>query len=383
MDFSLSDDQRALRDQIIRFAQNELSPGAAERDARHEFSRDLWLKCGEMGLQGLPIPEEYGGSGLDALSTVIGIEALGYGCEDGGLVFAICAHMLACTVPVWLHGSEEQKQNYLPRLCSGELMAVNAMTEPEGGSDAFSMRTRAVETGDGGYRVSGTKIFGSNGPVADIAILYANTDPDKAFLGGITAFLAEATTPGFTRGQTFEKMGLRTCPIGELVFEDMELGADAVLGSPGSGGPVFAQSMEWERICLVAAHIGTMERLLDTAIAYAKSRKSFGQKIGSYQAVSHKIADMKIRLEAARLLTYKAASKLGKVTSVGIDAAITKVFVSEALVQSALETIQILGGYGFMTEYNVERVLRDSVGGTIYSGTSEMQRNIIAQWLGL
>ena len=382
MDFSLSSDQTALRDQIVRFAQNELSPGAGARDASGEFSRELWLKCGEMGLQGLPIPEEFGGSGLDPLSTVIGIEALGYGCEDGGLVFAICAHMLACAVPVWLHGSDEMKQKYLPRMCSGDLLAVNAMTEPESGSDAFALRTRAVAN-DSGFTISGTKIFASNSPTADVAVLYANTDPKKAFLGGVTAFLVDADTPGYVRGQTFDKMGLRTCDIGELVFDNMQVSADAVIGQVGGGGVLFAQSMDWERICLVAAHVGTMQRLLEQAIEFAKTRKSFGRKIGEYQAISHKIADMKVRLEAARLLTWRAATKLGTRTSVGIDAAITKLFVSEALVRSALDTIQVMGGYGFMTEYNVERALRDSIGGTIYSGTSEIQRNIIAQWLGL
>lgn len=382
MDFSLTDDQRSLRDQIIRFGQNELSPGARQRDAAQQFPHDLWLKCGEMGLQGLPIPTEYGGTGLDPLSTVIAIEALGYSCEDTGLVFAICAHMLACAVPIWLHGSEEQKQKYLPDMCSGQKIAVNAMTEPEGGSDAFNMHTRAVEN-DHGHLINGTKIFASNAPVADIAILYASTNPDRAFIGGITAFVVEATTPGYIRGQKFEKMGLRTCPIGELVFDDLQVGPDNVLAKVGNGGPVFSQSMEWERICLVAAHVGKMEWLLERAIDYAKNRSAFGQKIGGFQGVSHKIADMKVRLEAARLLTYRAASMLGTRNSVALDAAITKLFVSEELIKSALDAIQVMGGYGFMAEYDVERSLRDSVAGTIYSGTSEMQRNIIANWLGL
>jgi L-prolyl-PCP dehydrogenase len=382
VDFSLTDDQRNLRDQIIRFAQNELSPGARDRDAAQEFPHDLWLKCGDMGLQGLPIPQEYGGTGLDPLSTVIALEALGYGCEDSGLVFSVCAHLLACTVPLWKHGSEEQKKKYLPRLCNGRLIAVNAMTEPEGGSDAFSMQTRAVEN-ENGFTIKGTKIFCSNAPVADLAILYASTNPDRAFIGGITAFVVESFTPGYTKGQKFEKMGLRTCPIGELVFDDMEVSPESVLGKVGTGGPVFADSMEWERICLVAVHVGKMQWLLERAIDFAKNRSAFGKKIGDFQAISHKIADMKVRLEAARLLTYRAATLLGTRSSVGMDAAITKLFVSEELIKAAQDTIQIMGGYGFMTEYDVERALRDSVAGTIYSGTSEMQRNIIAKWLGL
>lgn len=382
MDFQLNSEQKLLRDEIVRFAKAELSPGAGERDAAQEFPTELWLKCGEMGLQGLMVPEEYGGPGLDALSAVIALEALGYGCEDGGLVFAICAHLLACVVPIWKHGTEAQKQAYLPRLAKGELIAVNAMTEPEGGSDAFSMKTRAVADGDD-FVINGNKTFSSNGPIADLAVLYANTDPTKGYLGGVTAFLVEANTPGYVRGQKFEKMGLRTASIGELVFEDMRVPKGAVLGQVGKAGPVFAQSMEWERICLVAAHLGTMQRLLELAVDYAKTRKVFGKRIGEYQAVSHKIADMKVRLEAGRLLTYKAACRLNVSSSVGLDASITKLFVSESLVKSAMDTVQILGGYGFMRESGVERTLRDAIGGTIYSGTSEMQRNIIAGWLGL
>ncbi len=382
MDFSLTEQQRVLKEQIRRFAEKELSPGAAERDEAHEFSRELWRKCGAMGLQGLPVDPAFGGSGADALTTAIGLEALGRGCEDGGLAFAVCAHLLACVVPIWKHGDSQLKSRYLPGLCDGSLVAVNAMTEPGGGSDAFTMKTRAVADGDH-YIINGAKIFSSNGPVADVAVVYAATAPEKGFMGGITAFLVDAGVPGFKRGQTFKKMGLRTCPIGELVFEDVRVPKAQVLGGVGGGGPIFSQSMEWERICLVAAHVGAMERLLDLAVDYARTRTSFGKKIGHYQAVSHKIADMKVRLEASRLLVYRAASMLDERQSVSLDASVTKLFVSEALVQSALDTVQVLGGYGFMSEYGVERTLRDAVAGTIYSGTSEMQRNIIAKWLGL
>lgn len=382
MDFTVSDDQRALRDQIVRFARAELNDGVEERDKAHEFPRENWLKCGRLGLQGLPIPQEFGGSGLDALSTAMAIESLGYGCEDSGLVFSICAHLLACSVPIWLNGSDAQKRRYLPGLCDGSMIAVNAMTEPEGGSDPFTMRTKAVYDGDA-FVVTGTKTFGTNAPVADLALLYAVTDPTKKFNGGVTAFIAEAGAPGFARGQKFEKLGLRTSPIGELVFDGMRLQRDQVVGAVGAGGPIFFKSMEWERICLVAAHVGVMDRLLERSIEQARTRIVAGRKIGGYQAISHRIADMKVRIEAARLLTYRAAAKLDRGGTVGMDAAITKLFVSESLVKTALETIQILGGYGIMTEYGVERALRDSIASTIYSGTSETQRNIIAQWLGV
>ena len=382
MDFALTEDQRLLRDNIVRFAQRELNDGVLERDREQAFPRELWLKCGEMGLQGLPVPEEYGGVGLDPLSVAIALEALGYGCQDGGLVFSICAHLLACVVPIWKHGNEDQKRKYLPGLSNGSLIAVNGMTEPGTGSDAFAMSTRAVRDGDG-FRLNGTKTFSSNGPIADLAVVYAVTDPDKGYLGGVTAFLIEKGTPGFSSGQKFDKLGLRTCPIGELVLEEVFLPASAVLGGVGAGGGIFSQSMEWERICLVASHVGTMERLLEQAIEYARTRKQFGQAIGKFQAVSHRIADIKVRLEASRLLTYYSAWRLDRTRESSLDASMTKLFVSESLVRTALDTIQVLGGYGFMTDYHVERVLRDAVGSTLYSGTSEIQRNIIARWLGL
>jgi alkylation response protein AidB-like acyl-CoA dehydrogenase len=382
MDFALSDEQKLLRDNIVRFARESLSPGAAERDREQIFSRELWRKCGEIGIQGLPVPEQYGGSGADPLTCAIALEALGYGCRDGGLVFSLCAHLLSCVVPLWQHGNEAQKRRYLPGLCNGTLVGVHAMTEPGSGSDAFALRTRAERDG-AGFRINGTKTFISNGPVADLVIVFAMTDPKKGYHGGVTAFLVEAGTPGFKAGTKFEKLGLRTSPIGELVFTDLYVAADAVLATVGAGSALFTASMDWERICLFASHVGAMERLLETSIAYARTRTQFGQAIGKFQAIGHRIADMKVQLEAARLLVYRAAWRLGNTRNASLDAAMAKLFVSESLVQAALATVQIHGGYGFMTEYEVERALRDAVGSTIYSGTSEMQRNIIARWLGL
>ena len=382
MDFNLSEEQRLLSENIVRFAQKELNEGLRERDRLQEFPHGLWLKCGEMGLQGLPVPEEYGGAGCDPLSVAIALEAFGYGCRDGGLVFAVCAHLLACVVPIWKHGNEEQKRNLLPRLSNGILIAVNGMTEPQTGSNAFAMTTKAVPDGDG-FRLNGAKTFSSNGPIADIALIYALTDEKKGYHGGVTAFLVEKGTKGFSTGQKFEKLGLRTCPIGELVLEDAWVPASAVLGGVGGGSTIFTQSMDWERACLGATHVGTMRRLLEESIQQARTRSQYGQVIGKFQAISHKIADMKVRLDASRLLAYRAASRLDKARDVSLDASIAKLFVSESLVQSALDSVQILGGYGFMADYDAERVLRDSVGSRLYSGTSEIQRNIIARWLGL
>jgi alkylation response protein AidB-like acyl-CoA dehydrogenase len=328
------------------------------------------------------VPEQYGGSGCDPLTTAIGLEALGYGCKDGGLVFSLCAHLLSCVVPLWQHGNEEQKRRYLPGLCNGTLIGVHAMTEPGSGSDAFALRTRAEPDGSG-FRINGTKTFISNGPIADVVIVFAMTDPKKGYHGGVTAFLVERSARGFSAGAKFEKMGLRTSPIGELVFTDLYVPAEAVVAGIGAGSTVFTSAMDWERICLFASHVGAMERLLETSIAYARTRSQFGQLIGKFQAVSHRIADMKVQLEAARLLTYRAAWRLEHARSASLDAAMTKLFVSEALVEAAQGAVQIHGGYGFMAEYEVERALRDAVGSTLYSGTSEMQRNIIARWLGL
>jgi alkylation response protein AidB-like acyl-CoA dehydrogenase len=382
MDFALSEEQRLLRENIVRFSREVLNKDVAKRDREQTFSIELWRKCAEIGIQGLPVPEQYGGSGVDALSSAIALEALGYGCHDSGLVFSLCAHILSCVVPLWLHGNEEQRQRYLPGLCDGSLIGVHAMTEPDSGSDAFALRTRAEPDG-AGFRINGTKTFISNGPVADLVIVFAMTDSKKGYYGGVTAFLVECTARGFNASRKFEKMGLRTSPIGELVFDDLFVPLEAVLGEVGAGSTLFTHAMDWERICLFASHIGTMERLLEQSVSYARTRKQFGQAIGKFQAVAHRIADMKVHLEAARLLTYRSAWRLDRVKNVSLDASMTKLFVSEALVNAALATVQIHGGYGYMTETEVERALRDAVGSTIYSGTSEMQRNIIARWLGL
>ncbi len=382
MDFSYSEEQTALRDSIVRFARAELNHDLIERDRRGGFSRELWRKCAQMGLLGLPAPESEGGAGADPLTCAIALEALGYGCHDGGLVFSLCAHMLACVVPVWKHGNDAQRARYLTGLCDGSLVGAHAITEPDSGSDTFAMRLHA-KAEQGGWRLNGSKTFISNGPEADVVVVFALTDADKRFHGGVTAFLVDRATPGFTAGKAFAKMGLRTSPVGELIFENAFVPDAAVLGAVGGGAAVFGTAMEWERALLVAAHVGTIERLLETSVKYARTRNQFGQAIGKFQAVAHKVANMKVQLEAARLLVYRTATRLTTSRSISLDASISKLFVSETLVQTALDAVQVHGGYGFMEEYEVERALRDAIGSTLYSGTSEMQRNIIGRWLGL
>lgn len=382
MEFSISDEQKLLREEIVRFARERLSDDIVERDREQRFSRRLWERCGEMALPGLPVPEELGGAGLSPLDTALALEALGYGCRDGGLVFSLAAHLVSCVVPLWRFGTDEQRARYLPGLCSGELIGIHAMTEPDSGSDAFAMKTRA-EAIDGGYRLNGTKTFVTNAPVADLLIVLAVTDEAKGYHGGVSAFLLPRATAGLGVGRKLEKMGLRTSPMAEVSLVDVEVGEEALLGEVGAGAQLFNLSMDWERTCLFAAHVGAMERLLETAVEYARSRRQFGRPIGSFQAVSHRIADMKVALEAARLLVYRAAWNLERSRSVSLDASIAKLFVSESLLEAALATLHLHGGYGYTTEYEVERDLRDAVASTIYSGTSEMQRNIIARWLGL
>jgi alkylation response protein AidB-like acyl-CoA dehydrogenase len=383
MDFSYTPEQRALRDSILRFARERLNAQMVERDRAGAFPRDLWNECARMGLMGLPLPEAFGGGDADPLTCAIALEALGYGCRDSGLTFSLAAHLLACVVPVWKHGSAAQQARYLRGLADGTLVGAHAITEPGSGSDTFAMRMRA-DPADGGFVLNGSKTFISNGPVADVVVVFAMTDASKGFHGGVTGFLVERGTPGFAPGQAFEKAGLRTSPVGELVFDGAFVPHDAVLGTVGGGAAVFTTAMDWERTLLVALHVGAIERLLDTTVAYARTRSQFGQTIGKFQAVAHRIADMKVALEAARLLVYRSAARLGSGSrSVSLDAAVTKLFVSESLVKVALDAVQLHGGYGFMVEYEVERALRDALGATIYSGTSEMQRNIIARWLGL
>jgi len=385
MDFEINDDQRELRRTIVEFARGRLNHDVEGRDRAGTFSRELFAECGGAGLCGLMVEEEYGGIGLDPLSTAMALEAFGYGCEDGGLVFSVSAHLLACVVPIWKYGTEAQKRVLLPDLCGGKRIAVNAMTEPGSGSDAFAMTTRAVPdpANEGGFVINGTKTFASNGPVADVAVLYAVTDEEKRYHGGITAFVVDRERHGYAIGQKFEKLGLSTAPLSELVFDDVRVGPQDVLGVVGAGAQMFNQSMEWERVCIPAAHVGAMDRLLETAIRYARTRKASGRQISKFQAVSHRIVDMKVRLETARLLVYRAASRLEKSRTVGMEASMAKLYVSESLVTNALDTIRVLGGYGYMREYEVERALRDGIGSLIYSGTSEVQKNIVAGWLGL
>ncbi len=381
MDFSWSDEQLAFKESVIKFAKNELNSDTSERDRKSLFDKNLWRKCAQFGIQGLAIPEKYGGLGADPLTTILALEGLGYGCRDNGLNFALNSQMWSVQPTILDFGSETQKERYLPGLCRGELIGAYGMTEPDSGSDAFSLRTRAQKQDDG-YVLNGTKTLVTFAPLADFVVVFATIDPE---LGkwGITVFVVDKDTPGFKVSRQMNKMGLRTVPIGELIFEDCFVPEAQRIGPEGAGASIFNSAQEWERSIILTSQLGVMERQLEQAIQYASNRRQFDQPIGKFQSVSNRIADMKLRLETARLLTYKVAwlKSLGK--PVMMDAALAKLHLSECFVESSLDAIRIHGGYGYMTEFEVERDLRDAVGGTLYGGTSDIQRNIVAGFLGL
>ncbi len=381
MDFSWTAEQLAYKKAAIEFAQKELADNISERDRRGEFSQESWHKCARFGIQGLPIPQAYGGSDTDIMTTMLMMEGLGYGCRDNGLIFALNAQLWSVQLPILTFGTATQKEKYLPGLCSGELIGAHGMTEPDAGSDAYSLRTRAERT-TGGYILNGSKMFVTSAPVASLALVFATVDPNKG-RWGLTAFLIEKGTPGFTVSRDLDKMGLRTAPMGEIVLQDCFVPSENRLGAEGAGASIFNSSMEWERSCILASQIGAMEQQLEKSIHYARTRRQFGQPIGKFGAVANRIAEMKVRLETARLLLYKVAWLKQRGEPAVMEAAIAKLYLSECFVQSSLDAIRVHGGYGYMTEFEVERDLRDAVGGVLYSGTSDIQRTIIARLLGL
>ncbi|WP_242394254.1 acyl-CoA dehydrogenase family protein [Anaeromyxobacter oryzisoli] len=380
MEFDPSEEQRALCEAVRAFGRT-LNDRLGERDRRETFDGTLWRRCAEFGLQGLPIPPEHGGSGQDLTTTLLAMEALGHGCRDNGLVFSLNAQLWAVELPLLRFGSDAQRRRWLPPLCRGERIAAHAMTEPASGSDAMALATRAVRDGDT-YVLTGTKTFVTNGPVADLVLVFATVDP-AARAAGVTAFLVERGAPGLTLSGPIAKMGLRTSPMGEVILDGCRVPAEQRLGAEGAGMGIFTAAMEWERSCIFAAHLGAMERLLEETIAYAKSRRQFGQAIGKFAAVADAIVDAKVALEAGRLLLYRVGARKDAGRDAVLDAAIAKLFVSEAHVAQAMSALRLHGGYGYTTELGIERELRDAIPGTLYSGTSEMQRKIIARLLGL
>ena len=381
VDTEFTAEQEEVYRAAVEFARSSLDGDVVARDREEAFDSEGWKQCGRFGLFSMPVPAEYGGLGLGLPELIAVMEALGYASNDQGLLFSINAHLWTNTIPILTYGTEEQKREYLPRLATGEWIGANAGSEPEAGSDIFGMRTRAERRGDC-YILTGSKTFVTNAQVANLFVTYATLDPALGPMG-ITAFLVERDTPGLIVGKGLEKMGLRTSPMAEVFFDNCAVPACRRLGREGRGAGVFECAMEWERGSILASCLGVMRRQLEQAIRHARSRKQFGKPIGKFQSVANRIVDMKLRLDTCRPLVYRIGrlKQLGKPAD--LESAVAKLYVSECYVKSCLDIVQIFGGYGYMTEQGIERDLRDAVGSTLYSGTSEIQRNIIAKRLGL
>ncbi len=380
IDFSFTLAQETLQVDIILLAQQQMNEGLVQRDKEQQFHQQGWAAAGQLGLQGLAISKAYGGQGLDIISCMHALEALGYGCRDNGLSFAIAAHLLSVVVPIGLYGTEVQKEELLPSLCNGEWIAANAMTEKSSGSDAFNMATTATASEEG-YLLQGEKQYCSNAPLADLVLTYAITDAAKGAMGGISAFLLKSDQ--FTAGEKVDKMGLRSCLMSNLVFDNIPLSVSSLLGKAGGGMMIFSKSMLWERIGMSLLHLGTLQRLLEEAIVFIKERKAFGQPLSRQQAVAHTLANIQTELTAARWASYYAAWCLQQNKKADFFAAIAKLKATELYKQSTAKLLQLYGAAGYTNNSDIERMLRDATASTLYSGSSEIQRNKIAGWMKL
>lgn len=382
MDFSLTPAQSLLREKIITFARHELNHRLIERDQQSEFVRSYWEKCCRMGLAGLPIPKAYGGLGEDFQTALLGIEAFGYACLDNGLVHAVVTQICG-GLHLLLFGNDGQKEKYLSDIARGKRIAAQGITEAEAGSDVRSMKMEACRVNET-FILNGTKRFISNGPIADLAIVFAKTEgPAKNELNAVSCFLVEKGTKGFSQGTPMEKMGLKTLLNGELGFENCEIPPENLIGQKGQGLLIFGEIIEWERALISACHLGMTERILERCILRAKSRSQFGRPIGQFQSISNKVAEMKVSVELGKLILYKAGWMKDQKKRAPLETSVVKLFISENLKKACLEAVQLHGADGYTRELEIERELRDSVAATLYSGTSEIQRNIISRLTGL
>ncbi|MGI9318787.1 MAG: acyl-CoA dehydrogenase family protein, partial [bacterium] len=365
----------------VNFAQSELNSGARERDIESKFDPQLWQKCADFGVLGWCMPKEFGGSGIDLETSILMLEGIGYGCRDNGLTLGMNGQLWSVQEPLLMFGNEQQKRKFLTALCTGEMRAAHGMTELESGSDAFSLRSSAEKV-ENGYVLNGEKRYVGMAPYADFALIFAKTNPD-AGNWGISAFIVESSFEGYCASPPLEKMGVRSNPTGAIKLTDCFVPEENRLGPEGIGVSMFNQSMDWERGLIFAGHVGSMSRQLDLCIEYAKQRKQFGTAIGKFQAVSHRIVDMKSRLEHSRMLLYRVASLKQQGENAAMEAAMAKLQIAESFVENSLDAIRVHGALGYMSEYEIERDLRDATGGIIYSGTSDIQKNIIASTIGL
>ena len=375
MKFELSEEQSLIRDTVREFAESEIGPSAAQRDEEERFDRSLMFdSLAELGLTGIVFPEEYGGAGADYLSYAIAVEELSRVCASTGVTLS--AHLSLGANPIYLFGTESQKQQFLVPLATGEKMGAFGLTEPSAGSDAGSTKTTAVRDGND-WLLNGSKIFITNGGEAEMYVVLARTDKDAKKHHGISAFIVEKGTEGFSFGKKEQKLGIRSSPTMEIVFENCRIPADNLLGEEGQGFKVAMKTLDGGRIGIGSQAIGIAQGALEQAVAYAKERKQFDKPIAAFQGISFQLADMATQIEAARLMVYNAAYRASAGLSYSQASAMAKLMASETAMKVSTQAVQILGGYGYSREFPVERMMRDAKITEIYEGTSEIQRLVI------
>lgn len=377
MNFQLTEEQEMLRRMVREFAEKEVEPTAAQRDEEERFDRGIFNKMAELGLTGIPWPEAYGGIGSDYVNYVIAVEELSRVCASTGVTLS--AHISLASWPIFTYGTEEQKQNYLRRLATGEALGAYALSEPGAGSDVASMKMTAKRDGND-YILNGNKVWITNGEVGDIYIVFAKTNPEERHRG-ISAFIVEKGTEGFSFGKWEKKLGIRSSPTTELIFENCRIPKENLLGKEGDGFKIAMTTLDGGRNGIAAQAVGIAQGALDASIAYAKEREQFGKPIAHNQGISFKLADMATEIEAARLLTYQAAwlESVGK--PYGKQSAMSKLFAGDVAMRVTTEAVQIFGGYGYTKDYPVERYMRDAKITQIYEGTNEIQRLVIGRML--
>jgi acyl-CoA dehydrogenase len=376
MNLRFTEEQEMMRKMVRDFAQTEIAP-FVEKMEEGEFPREILKKMGELGLMGIPVPEEYGGSEMDFISYIIAIHEISKVSATVGVILSV--HTSVGTNPILYFGTEEQKKKYVPKLAAGEYLGAFCLTEPSAGSDAASLKTRAVKK-DGHYVLNGSKVFITNGGEADVYIVFASTNPE-AGPKGVSAFIVDKDTPGFIVGKDEHKMGLYGSRTVQLTFEDMKVPEENLLGQEGEGFKIAMSNLDSGRIGIAAQALGIAEAALEAATDYAKERVQFGKPIAAQQGVGFKLADMATSVEAAKLLIYRAAQLRSEGQKCGIEASMAKLFTSRTAVEVTTEAIQVFGGYGYTKDYPVERYFRDAKVTEIYEGTSEIQKIVISKQL--